>query len=445
MSEDPNTMKQLRILPFFLLAFALSAPLAQAAEPLSREQARSLAVSRSRTLQKALLAVDSARLEEKAQRYSFFPSLSASAGAGLSYPEYSLTRALSASVGLTASQNIYSGGKSRTLAAIDALATQAAREQARYEYFRVLQETDEAYSAVLEAQSAVEAAAGDLEAARTHQSLAQAKLEVGIVTRSEYLKTEAETAAAETVQSQAQGQLAVAQARLASLTGLSLPLTLASTEETVLAELRQRLAGLSAEQTGALIAGVRGAASANNPSLALSDIARRQAGSSLTLARADYLPSVSATWSNSLRSSASQGSGGGSLSLSASIPLDFWVTKASVDAQQVAVRQADLELEETHRTLDLEIQGTVYDLTSSARAVSSSRKALDYAESHYQGILEQYRLSAASSSELSDAQALVSTSRKQLITALAQFRSNLAALRTLAGVESDELLLRIIS
>jgi len=77
--------------------------------------------------------------------------------------------------------------------------------------------------------------------------------------------------------------------------------------------------------------------------------------------------------------------------------------------------------------------------------VSSSRKALDYAESHYQGILEQYRLSAASSSELSDAQALVSTSRKQLITALAQFRSNLAALRTLAGVESDELLLRIIS
>jgi outer membrane protein len=437
-------MKSHRILPVILLAFALAATGARAEESLTREEARSYAVASSKTLKRMLLSVDSTLLAEKIQDYSRWPSLSANAGASLNYPTSSLTGALGASASITVAQSIYSGGKASVLAAIDALATQIAREEARSEYFNVLQEADSAFLTVIEASSSVDAAKSDLEAAQTHQSLAGARLEAGIITRSEYLKTESETAAAETSLTQAQGKLSVALVKLASLTGLALPLKLESADAAGGTELIRRLAGFSQDQTEALIAGVRDAASANNPSLAQARLSQQQAAKGINLSKADYLPSLSATWSNSLAYSAGFGKGSGSLSVGASIPLDFWVTKAQVDSKDIAARQAGLTLQETRRILELDVQSTVYDLIASARAVTSAEKALEYAESHYQGVLEQFKLSAASSSDLSDAEVLVSSSRTQLISARAQILSNLSGLRTLAGLESDDLLLQII-
>jgi outer membrane protein len=437
-------MKLHRLLSVILLAFSLAAASARAEDSLTREEVRSLAISHSKTLQRKLLSVDSALLTEKIQTYSLWPSISANASAGASYPASSLTGALRASVGITVAQAIYSGGKFSILSAIDSLGTRIAREEAHSEYFNILQEADNAFSTMIEAESSVDAARSDLEAARTHQGLAEAKLEAGIITRSAYLKTELETAAAETSLTQAQGKLSVALAKLASLTGLALPLELESAEAASLADIMQRFAGFSEAQTNALIASVRSAASANNTSLAQARLTQQQAKSSMDLVKADYLPSVSATWSNALTYSTGFGASSGSLSVGASIPLDFWVTKAGVDSKDIAARQAGLDLEETLRTLELDVQATVYDLIYSARAVASAQKALDYAESHYQGVLEQFKLSAASSSDLSDAEVLVSASRKQLISARSQFLSNFSSLRTLAGLKTDALLVRII-
>jgi outer membrane protein TolC len=180
-------------------------------------------------------------------------------------------------------------------------------------------------------------------------------------------------------------------------------------------------------------------ASANNPSLSQYELARQKAQQETSLASAGYLPTLGLAYSHSFDAGTRQAldAGGGSLSLKASIPLDVWKARASVRAAGIAARQAELEAEDSGQSLRLEIQSAVYDCISSARSASSSQKALEYAEGNYQSVLELFRLSAASSSELSDAQSLVSASRAALITARYSFLANLSSLRSLAGLENE--------
>lgn len=444
MNKEATTMTTRPLCAILLLALTLAAVTAPAEELLTRDSVRNLAVSRSSTLQRVLASVDAALLQEKIQGYSLSPSLSASAGAGLTYPTADAAQGLHGSVGLTVTQTIYDGGRSAIMSAIDSLATRMAREEARTEYLAVLEAADTAFSGVLEAAASLDAARSDWEAARTHQGLAAARLEAGIITRSDYLKTEAETAAAHTSVSQAQGKLSVAYAKLSSLTGLSLPLSLQSAEPAGMTDLVQRVADFTPDQTASLIARVQQAVAEANPTLAKADLARQKAQGSTSLAKAEYLPDLSASLANTAAYSSGAFAAGGSLSLSVSIPLSFWVTRAGVSAAQISEKQAGLDLQETRRSLELDVQAAVHDLVSSAGSVVSSGKALAYAESHREAVLEQFTLSAASSSELSDAAALTSASRTQLISARAQFRADLTTLRTLAALETDDLLIRLI-
>ncbi len=433
----------------FLLAGILAAACGAAAplgaeQALTLEQARSSALAHSRTLRQALLSVDSALLTQKLQSYQLLPSLSASAGAGTSYPSAVTRDTLSASLGLGVSQTLYDR-KLPLLAAIDKLETRIAREEARAEYFRVLASVDSAYYSALEARAAVEAAVSDLEAYRAHLSLAQAKLEAGIITRYAYLETESQTAARETALNQSQGKLSVAEGRLASLTGLSLPLELAAVDFSGKEELMQKFGDLAGDGITDLSEAVFRSASAKNPSLGQYALASQKAKKEVGLASAGYLPTLSASYSHSFAVSSRQAldSGSGSLALSASIPLDIWKTRAEVKAAGIAARQADLQAEDSGLSLLLEIQSAVYDCISAARSASSARKALEYAESYYQSALELFKLSSASSSELSDAAALLSANRTALITARYSFLANLSSLRSLAGLESESQLLAL--
>ncbi|MGA2477367.1 MAG: TolC family protein [Spirochaetia bacterium] len=445
-------MKLRLFFPFIVLLSTLGVPMLRADDSITLEQARTHAVARSKTLQKLLLSVDAARLDEKIQSYTLLPSITATVGASVAVPEATLLDMLGASAGLTLTQTVYDGGKSSLLSAIDSLATSIARESARDQYFSVLSAADTAYYNTLAAAASVVAAQSDLDDAQANQNLAQAKNEVGILSQSDYMKTESETAAKKTSLVQAQGKLSVAQRTLASLTGLPLPLKLATAESERYNELMRHFEGYTDQKIETLITNLLEAAAKNNPSLSQSGLASQKAERAVDLARADYLPSISASWSNDLlfgnwsssSSTNSIGVGSSALSITASLPLDMWNTQASVESKTLAARQAALEQKETQRTLDLEIEGAVFDSVSSARAVSSSQKALDYAESHYQSVLERYKLSSASVSDMSDAELLVSTNRSSLISARYQFLSNISSLRTMAGFETDDLLIGIV-
>ena len=127
-----------------------------------------------------------------------------------------------------------------------------------------------------------------------------------------------------------------------------------------------------------------------------------------------------------------------------SIPLDYLATRNAVEAKSVGAAKASLASQAAAESLELDIESDLYGLVSSASSVASSAKALDCAESNYDAKLELFKLSKASSSDLSDAQLLVSSSRSALISARYTFLKGLSALRCLLGMEAEDLYLNML-
>jgi len=412
---------------------AATAP-AAAATPVTLALARQKLLERSATLKKAGIAVESALLTEKGEGYAYLPTISAGAKASLAYGG---SVSLSGSANLSVTQPIWDGGAHAILLAIDRLATKEAQVAARAALLSALETADSAYYAVLACKDALAASQSDLDAARASLDLAEAKLEAGIIAKTELLQVKAAEAASETSVSQARRALQAATVKLASLTGLALPLEVASVDFSSYDSLMGTLSDLDDDGLEALVSKVAASAEANTPSLQEALYASDRARLSTDRARTGYLPSVSASWSNGLSFAGSDVGYTGGLSVSASIPLDFWNTAVDVSAAGLSASTSLIDYEEAKRQLELDIRTAVYDWVSSARSIRSSKQALDYAESNYDSVLESYKLSLSSASVLSDATALVSTDRKAWNQARYDFLLGLSALRSLAGLEDD--------
>ena len=423
-------------------AAAMGGPAAaSAAAPVTLALARQKLLERSASLRKAGIAVDSALLAERGEGYAYLPTISAGAKASLAYGD---SASLSGSASLSVTQPIWDGGAYAILLAIDRLATKEAQAAARAALLSALETADSAYYAVLACKDALAASQSDLDAAKAGLDLAEAKLEAGIIAKTELLQAKAAEAASETAVSQARRALQAATMKLASLTGLALPLEVAGVDFSSYDSLMDTLSDLDDGGLEALVSKVTASASAGNPSLEEALCASDRARLSTDKARAGYLPSVSASWSNGLSFAESGVGYSGGLSVSASIPLDFWNTSVDVSAAGLSAQSALIDYEESKRQLELDIRTAVYDWVSAARSIRSSRQALDYAESNYESVLESYRLSLSSASDLSDAVALVSTDRKAWNQARYDFLLGLSALRSLVGLEDDAALAELV-
>ncbi|MDR2071638.1 MAG: TolC family protein [Treponema sp.] len=410
---------------------------------LDLETARSLALANSRSLARYNLAVESAQLDGKIQKYSMLPSLSLGASGSASIlGEVSPQDSFSAGVNFGVTQQIYDGGRNALLKSINSMAAGIARQEALEEYFAVLDAADAAYYGALEAAAALEASETALEAAVFALSAAEIRLESGMIGYGDYLQALAEKEARETARNQARRDVTLGKVTLKNLTGLA---ELSDPEEVDFEnweEIIQKLAEFSEEGEAAFLERFRETAAANNPALVKAALADSRAEQEVSLAKRSYLPSLSAGVSGGINYSINNGFDvpSGRLSLSASIPLDFWGTKAGVDKKEIARAGAVLEKQNAEVSLDLAIQTAALDLAAQAMSVRSSRRADEYARRHYELVLEQFRLSRASIADLSDAAALGSSSRTQYIKARYGFLAVLSKIRSLGSFSSDEAL-----
>jgi outer membrane protein len=429
-----------------LFAMLVASQLSAAEEALTLPQARELALARSASLQGSALAVDAASLAAQAQGYAALPSVTASAGASYGYDlgatSTQSSDALSVSAKIAATQTLFDGGRNSALAKKYGYATEAARESLRSARIALIGQVDSAFFAVLEAQASADAAAGDLDSAKSRQEIAQAKIEAGSLSKSAYLQTQADTAGYETSLLIARKTLASAKAKLASLTGRGAATALEPVDFSAYDGLLAKLSALDSAAIDGLAADILALAKANSPALSISALSIRQAESGVAAAKSAYAPTVAAGFSQALSVAQDSATGKlgqagypGSLSLTASLSLDLWNTRNAVDSAKVAAAQAGLSASQGEADLELELVQALYQWISSAASISSSAKALDYAQSNYDNVLERFKLSSATTSDLSAAEALVSTDRTALIAARYGFLSNLSTLGGLAGLE----------
>jgi outer membrane protein len=440
-----------RVTMFILISTIIAAPLAGAEEGLTLQKARELALARSATLRSAGLAVDAASLAAQAQGYSALPAVTASAGGSFEYGRVAAgsassgATAASATMQLSASQPLFDGGKTSDLVKKYGLATEAARETLRSTRVTTLVQADSAFYALLEATASVDAAASDLDAARLRQTLAQAKIDAGILSKSDYLQTQADTAGYETALILARKTLASARSKMASLTGLPASTQFEQIDFASYDALLARLRSLDEVAIDKLAGDVAALAKATSPTLNGYDLSSRQATLALAIAKKSYFPAVAAGVSQNLSYGGSAGlSSAGSISLTASMNLDLWLTRNAVDAASVAAAQAQLAGSQGETDLDLAVVQALYEWLGSAGSISSSAKALDYAQSNYENVLEKFKLSSATVSDLSTAEALVSADKNALIAARYGFLANLSTLSGLAGLEDAGRLVALV-
>jgi outer membrane protein TolC len=414
------------------------------------ERARELALANSRSLAKYTMSIRGSVLDERSQLYSMLPSLSAEYNASMNYGRKIANPIDTLSTGATISvtQTIFQGGKSFIQKSLSAISVESVRKAALAEYYNVLDSVDNAYYAALEAAANLEAAESSLQTAVLGLSMAEIRQTNGMINRGDYLKALAEKEDRENSRNQARRSLTLNMARLNNLTGLAGTTELEQIDFDGYENLIQRLAGISDEEAGALYDRLWEMIAKANPSLAQAALNRQSAEKNLSLAKRDYSPVISATlFTTGINYSTANGfthSWGGGISIRGSIPIDFWVMANRIEKSKMARDSAVMDYVGAEISLETELYSALLSAFAQAESVLSSRRSLDYTEKHFEFIMERYRLSQSSVSDLGEASSLLINSRNSHIKARYGFLQSLSKLRSLGVIDDEEKLINML-
>ncbi|GHU48040.1 hypothetical protein FACS1894200_04370 [Spirochaetia bacterium] len=436
---------------FVVIMAALFAAGAFCQAPLSLEQARELALRNSRSLAKYNLSFQSTKLTEDTQWYGDLPSFSLGLSASTTIIRNDTTEdvfqtgprtGISSGASFSISQKLFDGGRSSITKAINALTTEMARLDASSIYFSVLDSADAAFYAVLGAQASLESAQKSMDTAALSNAMAEIRYESKMLSLGDYLQAMAQNEAAATSLTQAKRNVSVARSQLANILGLTLKELpdLQAVDFTRYEPLLKTLSLFTDTQIDTVSTLLLQKATEKNPAFMKARLSSRIAQENVRLAKKDYMPTLNASVSTGVNYNAANGleRRAGTLSLSGSIPLDFWNTRVNVEKKELTAGQAALDVEDSVASLAIDIQSIILDLSTGASSVLSSRRALEYAEKHLEYVLELYRLSRNSLSELSDAEVLVSSNRRQFIQSQFSFLTNLSKMRSLLVFDNED-------
>jgi outer membrane protein TolC len=273
-----------------------------------------------------------------------------------------------------------------------------------------------------------------------------------MINQGDYLKALADKEDRENSRNQARRNLTLNAAKLNTLTGLTGTPELEQIDFDAYEELIQRLGGISDEEADALYDRLWETIAQTNPSLARAALNNRRAEKSLSLARRDYSPTVSATiFTTGINYSTAGGlaggfssSSGGGISIRGSIPVDFWGMSNRIEKSKIARDSAALDYIGAEISLETELQSSLLSAFAQAESVLSSRRSLGYTEKHFEYVMERYRLSQSSVSDLGEASALLINSRNNHIKSRYGFLQSLSRLRSLGAIDDEEKLVHII-
>jgi len=432
---------------FLFMGFALSA------ETISLEEARVLALANSRSLAKYNLNLRNSELDERSQLYTMLPSLSARYSVGMDYMNrdwgfVNPIDTLSAGATVSITQVIFQGGKSVIRKAISGIATESVRNDAMAEYFNVLDSVDNAYYSALEAAASLEAAESSLQSAILSLSMAEIRQANGMLNQSDYMRALADKESRESSRNQARRSLSLSLSRLNTLLGLNQAPELSQIDFSAYEGVIQRLAGISDEEAGALYSRLWDTIARANPSLVRAALSRERAEYNYTLAKRDYVPTISATiFSTGLNWSIANGfstSTSGGISISGNIPLDFWVLSNTLEKSKIAYDSAMMDYVSAEISMETELYSSLINTIAQAESVLSSRRTLEYVEKNFEYVMERYRLSQASVSEYVDSSSLLITNRNNYIRSSYGFLQSISKLRSLAVMDDEDMLIRLL-
>jgi outer membrane protein TolC len=187
---------------------------------------------------------------------------------------------------------------------------------------------------------------------------------------------------------------------------------------------------------------------ASNPSFTKAKLNNKLAQKNYSLAMTDFSPVISATLFSTgffyPNRDGNNNTSSGGFSIRGSIPVDFWVISNRIERSKIARDSADMDLINAQISMETELWTALLNTFAQAGSVLSTQRSLEYAQRRFDYVMELYRLSQSSVSELSEASSLLVSGRNSHIRARYGFLQSLSKLRSLCALDDEEKLLNLL-
>ncbi len=395
------------------LAIAL---LAIAALPASAQKLWSLddclqyAMQNNITLQKARLQQQSAAEDVKSQKGALLPTLSASTNQSVGYRPWqdngvaTVTNGqvnakvdktyYNGSYGLNAQWTVWNGGRNRNNVRLSQLSEQQAELNVAQQANSIEERICQLYVQCLYLDEAIKVSQATLETSRKNEQRGEEMVEVGLLSKADLSQLTSQRANDEYNVVEAQSQLANYKLQLRQLLELKAdePFDIAvptATDEQALGD----IPALQSVYEQALL---------SRPEIENSKLSIESSKLSLAIAKAGWLPTLSATgglststnslsnngWGNQMKTNVNMSGG-----LSLSIPIfDGKQTKTSVSKARIQQQQALLDLQDQQKQLYQTIEGFWLDATTNQQRFRAATASVASAQSSYDLLQEQFNV-----------------------------------------------------
>lgn len=326
---------------------------------------------------------------------------------------------------ISASIPLYTGGKlSGTIeqAVQDYRSSQYGVSEA---YQEVKLSATDAFFTVLQTKDALELSQESVTRLQAHLDNVQAQYDVGVVAKIDVLRSDVELADAEQTRIKAENAYNLALASLNNVIGLPLATEVEVTEKLAYEEYTNTLDNCILF------------ALANRPELFQAEASVESAKAGVKVARAGYMPQVSASASNAWSDNNWPGDDnenwGVGIGLSINV-FDSGVTAAKVNAAKATLVKAEETYRQTKDSIQLDVRSNYLNLREAEKRIATSKVAVASAEEDYNIAQVRYRAGVGTNLDVMDAQVALTEAQNNYIQALYDYNTSGAALEKSMGV-----------
>jgi outer membrane protein len=434
--QVPTSNRSARAASMLTLAVALSAvPAVGQAPPetVTLERAIERALQHSPQLAQAAAGAVTAEWSERRAGAAYLPSLSLGTGAGLSGTtgvgagvDLPASTRESYSAGVSASLDVFTGGRRGAESDRARADTHAARASLTERRYGVVLSTQRAFFEAARAADLVAVADARVEAATQSLDAAERRMKVGSATHSDVLRAQLELSRARQAQLEAQNQVRTTTLVLGRAVGAdhAVGVVLGEAERTV------RPLSLGEAEMVALVVGAA-------PTVDAAEATLRAAQAGTRVASSQYLPRISLSsgydWSSQQASWAS-GNTGWSLRLGLSLPLfDNYHREAGLADARNRTGVAELQLADARRVVRVEAERLVAAVRLAEQRITLAEEGVRVAEEDLRVQQIRYQVAASTMLDQLASQTAAAEARQNLVGARYDYQIARAELEALAG------------
>ena len=443
------------VILFTLIFFIVSSSVAAAQTPLALEESIDIALKNSFVLNIAKEGTRGATAQKREAMTGFLPKFSTSyrytrlnEAPQIKFPGYEFpghdpippfsVPAFGITAGtknnynwiIEAKQPIFAGGGILANYQASRIGADVASVEEIAKYQDVVQDVKIAYFDVLRAQRVLEAADQSVKMLEAHRDVADNYFQVGFIAKNDLLQAEVELANGRQTLIRAQNAVDMAKSRFNTLLKRRIFEPVNIVDMLNYQPLEQSL-----EECLAI-------AKENRPELKVAALKAEQASKAVWMARSELFPSLSLVgnytrFGDEASVSGSKFQDAESWYVMAVASWNFWEwgrTKFRVDASKARENQAIETSKEVNDQITLEIKNAYLLLKEAENQILVSEKVIEQAEENFRISEERYKERVSTSTEVLDAQTLLTRAKSQYANALGDYNINYAKLQRAMGV-----------